>query len=189
MPFAQIRWTPIPYRRRSMPHRAGVLVASFALVLVVSACGSSPRPETSGSPQPTLTGLPTSEQPYKVHINMEDGSKVAAPNVQVPLTVYGLMVVDKIGEPNKKDEGHIVYYLDVDKIPTTPGESAEVTGEGRSHASANTGYFWKDVAPGPHKLGVQLVNNDDTPFSPPAIDETHVTVVKQTPAPSPTKTG
>lgn len=145
------------------------LVTATALFAVAFAACASP---SSTAPTP-------SRHRYTVTIGLNDGQKVPGPDLQVPLTVYGLHVVNKIGETNKKDEGHIYYYLDVDKIPTTLGKSAEASGEGHSHETSDTGYIWKDVEVGKHKIAVQLVNNDGTPFEPPAIDEKTINVVKE----------
>ena len=39
-----------------------------------------------------------------------------------------------------------------------------------------TSHTWKDVSAGRHTLGVQLVNNDDSPLDPPATDTVEITV-------------
>ncbi|APV44456.1 Purple acid Phosphatase, N-terminal domain [Dehalogenimonas formicexedens] len=76
--------------------------------------------------------------------------------------------------PNAPGEGRVVYYLDV-PIPTTPGASA-FSAAGTYKESESTTNGWTGLAPGIHILGVQLVQNDHTPFSPPLFATVSVTI-------------
>jgi hypothetical protein len=80
--------------------------------------------------------------------------------------------------PNAEGEGHVVYYLDV-SFPTLPGQSA-LTAPGTFKVSSLTSNTWTDLAPGTHTLGVQLVQNDSTPFNPPVYTSISV-LVKEPP--------
>ncbi|MBI2851567.1 MAG: DUF4399 domain-containing protein, partial [Chloroflexi bacterium] len=62
-------------------------------------------------------------------------------------------------------KGHLHYYMDV-TIPTTPGQPA-VSAAGTYKATPGTSATWDNVPAGTHTFGVQLVNNDHTPLSPP----------------------
>jgi len=88
--------------------------------------------------------------------------------------VSNFNLVDKIGQANIPGEGHIIYYADV-QPPTTPGQPA-LTAPGTYEVSANTSYLWTNLFTGVHTLGVQLVNNDNTPLSPPVIAQVTMNV-------------
>ena len=81
------------------------------------------------------------------------------------MSVSNFNLVDKVGQANVPGEGHIIYYADV-PIPTTQGQPA-FTAPGTYTVSTNTSYLWTSLFAGVHTLGVQLVNNDNTPLSPP----------------------
>jgi hypothetical protein len=99
---------------------------------------------------------------------------VASGTVTVAVQVTGFTLVPP-GEPNRPGAGHLVYYRDVTP-GTQPGETA-LTAPGTYATSSETVYSWKGVAPGTHTFAVQLVNADDTPLDPPAIDAVDVTAV------------
>jgi hypothetical protein len=107
--------------------------------------------------------------------SLDDGDTLDAGDIEVVVDVEGFDVVDKLGEPARAGEGHVHFYMDVDRVPTTPGQPA-VTQQGTYHAEATTTHTWKDVPPGKHTFAVQLVNNDHTPLSPPVVQTVEVTV-------------
>jgi hypothetical protein len=153
---------------------AAALVCS---VLVIGAC-SADRVRPSPSPSAAPSAATTANAVLKPSVEITyptTKSKVVAPNVLVALTVRSFRIVDRIGRAPKKDEGHVVFYLDVNTMPTKAHRSA-LTEDGKSHRMAGTSYQWKRVKPGRHVLGVQLVNNDDTPLDPPATDTLAITV-------------
>ena len=88
-------------------------------------------------------------------------------NVTVTVQVSNLNLVNKIGQPNVTGEGHIVYYADV--VPPTDAGKPALTTTGTYSASADTSYTWTNVAAGTHTFWVQLVNNDNTPLTPPVL--------------------
>lgn len=155
--------------------RIGRALVVAVLISSSVACGTTGPPSKS----PGVTPL-TQEEASKPSVEItypEKGSDPVAPgDVLVALTVRSFTVVDKIGKTAKRGEGHLVYYLDVDKIPTVTGASALTRSGIDSAASAQTSHTWKHVKAGRHTLGVQLVNNDDTPLDPPATDEIEVRV-------------
>lgn len=99
---------------------------------------------------------------------------VASGNVTVSVQVTGFTLVPP-GGPNRPGTGHLVYYRDVTPR-TEPGETA-LTAPGTYATSTKTAYSWEGVTPGTHTFAVQLVNGDDTPLDPPAIDAVDVTAV------------
>lgn len=105
----------------------------------------------------------------------EDGSTVAAGDVEVSVDVANFNIVDKLDQDPVEGEGHVHFFLDVADIPTTAGEPA-VSSEGTYHAEATISYAWPDVEPGEHTFAVQLVNNNHTPLDPPVIAQVTVTV-------------
>ena len=84
-------------------------------------------------------------------------------------------LVDKTGQANVPGEGHLIYYVDV-QAPTTPGQPA-LTAPGTYAISVSTSFLWpKLFQPGPHTLSVQVVNNDNTPLSPPVTAQVAMNV-------------
>ena len=94
-------------------------------------------------------------------------------NVTISIGVENLNLVQAT-KPNIPGEGHIIYYLDV-AIPTTPGKSA-LTATGTYLESQISSQTWTNLVPGVHNLGVQLVQNDNTPFDPPIYSALNVSV-------------
>lgn len=88
-------------------------------------------------------------------------------DVTVVVDVANFNLVERIGQANAAGEGHIVYYLDVDP-PTRSGASA-LTAPGTYYATSATAMIWSNLSLGPHKIAAQLVNNDNTPLSTPAV--------------------
>lgn len=63
-------------------------------------------------------------------------------------------------------QGHVHYYLDTTRLPTT--HSRPATGVYRSIPA--TEYTWTGVAPGKRSLAVQLVGRDHATLTPPVTD-------------------
>ena len=109
-------------------------------------------------------------------VSPEDGDTVDGLDVTLEVDVDDFDVVDKLGEPAEDGEGHIHYYIDVDDVPTEPGQPA-VTGDDRTyHATSEMSHTFDDVDPGEHTFAIQLVNNDHTPLEPPVVEEITITV-------------
>jgi hypothetical protein len=152
--------------------------AAVTLAFIAMSCSSGGSTLTP-APSPSATELTAAEAAkpdVEITYPPQGRDPIATGDVLVALTVRSFSIVDRIGEDAKEGEGHLVYYLDVDDIPTKEGRSAVAEGPGRAAASTMTSHTWEDVSPGPHTLSVQLVNNDDTPLTPPVIDEIEVVV-------------
>ena len=102
-----------------------------------------------------------------------EGASLAEGNVEVAIEV-GNFTLAAPGGPVVGGQGHVHYYLDVE-IPTTPGQPA-VTAAGTYKATSSGTATWENVALGTHTLGVQLVNNNHTPLSPPVTAKVEITV-------------
>ncbi|XUX00696.1 MAG: InlB B-repeat-containing protein [Dehalogenimonas sp.] len=76
---------------------------------------------------------------------------------------------------NVPGEGRVIYYLDV-SIPIVQGVSA-LTAPGTYAEGTSESFTWINLAPGPHTLGIQLVQNDGTPFNPPIVAVTTVNII------------
>ncbi len=100
-------------------------------------------------------------------------------SVSLSIAVGNLKLVKGDNLPKAPGEGCIIYYLDV-TIPTTAGQSA-LSAPGTFKESIETSNTWANLAPGTHTLGVQLVQNDHTPFNPPVYSSVSVTI-KEPPA-------
>lgn len=161
------------------------LLTVMALALAAAACGGGENPavNTTGTQSPQNRVTPTggtndqerAEAPSLTIDSPADGAAVSGSSVEVKITPSHFKVVDKLGKPAVKGEGHVHFYMDVKTIPTEPGKPA-VTAEGTYHATATTSHTWTNVQPGDHTFAVQLVNNDHTPLSPPVFKTVKVTV-------------
>lgn len=134
----------------------------------------------------TVTVLPEIDPPSVVITTPEDGSTIPAGDVTVSVQVSNFNVVDKQGQANVPNEGHLHYFLDVD-APTTPGQPAIPASGVWAHV-ADTTYTFGNVAAGTHTISVELVNNDHTPLNPPVVAKVTITVQAVTPTPTPTPT-
>ena len=143
------------------------LIVLSAFILAFTGCQS-----TTTTPPTTTTAAPT----IKI-TSPSSGVIPVAGNVTVTVQVTNFNVVDKQGQANVPGEGHIHYYLDVD-APTTPGQPAIPTSGTWAHV-ASTSYTFTNVTGGPHKISVELINNDHTPLVPPVVDTVNVTVLQE----------
>ncbi len=129
-----------------------------------------------------LLALPAPQSPPQLLISTPaTNTTFEAGGVTLSIIVNNLKLVAADGAA-VTGEGRIVYYLDV-AIPTRPGQSA-LTAPGtfvKTVASSNT---WLNLSPGAHSLGVQLVQNDNTPFDPPIYST--VSIMVNAPAAIPT---
>ena len=158
--------------------RLGPAVAVIALLAGV-ACGGPGGGATLPSPSASPTQLTPAEAAkpsVEITYPQEGGDPIPAGDVLVALTVRSFEIVDEKGAKPKDGKGHLVYYLDVDNVPTKAGSSALVKGDGRSKASTMTSHTWTEVEAGTHTLAVQLVENDGTPLEPAVTDEIEVVV-------------
>jgi hypothetical protein len=148
-----------------------IVPALAAVIGLVVACGGDD--DGSGA---TTDGTTAAEESTAAITSPEDGATLEAGDIEVSVDVANFEVVDKLGQDLAAGEGHVHYYINVDEIPTTPGEPAVTDDETTYHAEATTSFTWQGVRPGEHTFGVQLVNNDHTPLEPPVTDEITVTV-------------
>ncbi len=103
-------------------------------------------------------------------VDVKDGA------VTVTTDVAGFDVVDRQGQASVPGQGHVHFFLDI-QAPTTPGQPAVPPGGGGAWAHVSgTSYTFPDVAPGPHTVAVELVNNDHTPLNPAVVVQQDFTV-------------
>ena len=114
------------------------------------------------------------EEPLVTLLSPGDGSTLVSGDVQVRIYLQNFSMVQNTRQPNKTNEGHAIYYLDV-SAPLKQGTPA-TTAPGTFVASSETSYTWSNVPPGQHTFTVQLVNNDNTPLLAPTAVRANVTV-------------
>jgi hypothetical protein len=114
------------------------------------------------------------EEPVVVLLSPSDGSTFSSGDIEVRIYLQNFNLVENTSQPNKGNEGHVIYYLDV-SAPLKPGDPA-VTSLGTFVATTKTSYIWPNVPAGPHTFSVQLVNNDDTPLEAPVSVRANVTL-------------
>lgn len=133
--------------------RFGLLVlVVFALAAgaaLLGGCAQKPAATTrSAAPEATV------EPPAIELIEPAAGATVPAGDVKMSVKATGLKFV-MASNTNVAGEGHVHFTLD--------GEPFKM--------SVEPDYTYKGVAPGEHTLVAELVQNDTTPFSPPAKQE------------------
>jgi hypothetical protein len=122
----------------------------------------------------TVLVIPEIGLPQAVILTPRDGGVVSAGSVTITAQASNFNLVTPSGQPNASHEGHIDYFMDL-KAPITPGQP--VTGPDTVFASSpQASYTWKKVTAGVHTFSIELVNNDDTPLSPPVVANISVTV-------------
>ncbi len=144
---------------------SGSLLLLMLALIVLSACAANGM---SGTPQINIT-------------EPKEGSEVAAGSVSISVEVMNFNLADNLGKANVAGEGHIHWFMDA-ITPTAPGKNAKAK-QGRNAPSSSAlvkSYTWTNVAAGMHNFSVELVNNDHTPLSPPAVAEVNVAAKEET---------
>jgi hypothetical protein len=147
---------------------------------------ATPRPSATatagatGSPSASPSGSPSG--PTMTIAEPADGATVSSSSVTVRVDVRGFELAGA-GGTDASGEGHLIYYRNVDFVPTTAGEPAR-TAPGTFVASSELAHTWDELGPGSHVFFVQLVNSDDTPLQPAVVDSVTVEVPGGSPAPT-----
>ena len=145
------------------------LVTPSAGAQTTASAAPSVGPTVAASPSPVPGG------PSVAFETPKDGATVPAGNLVLTAAVTGFEIVDKIGTPPVPGEGHLVFYVGVDYVPTQPGRLAH-TAPGTFVVSTQPSYTWQGLSPGTYGIAVQLVNNDDSALQPPATAMATITV-------------
>jgi hypothetical protein len=143
-----------------------------------------------------VTGPPTIPG-GKLLISPKDGVTIYSNTMQIQLDYANFRIVPRSAS-NKVGEGHINFYLDVDPIPIEKGKPAILPSptpagyKGKIYIGDTStvaqiqGYIWQNIPNGIHTIGVQLVNNDNTPLDPPMWDKASITINGPYPSGTPT---
>lgn len=129
------------------------VLALIALTITVVLAGCAAAPGASGTPASGAPGGSTAVTPPTIKVLAPlDGAEVPAGEVAVRVETTGLKFVMP-SNTVVPGEGHVHFTLDDQpfKMSTTPD------------------YAFKDVAPGPHALKAELVQNDTESFDPPVF--------------------
>jgi hypothetical protein len=127
----------------------------------------------TGGPSASPSGSPVGA-PALTIVSPADEATLPVGPVAVSVDVSGFRIAPT-ATTNAPGEGRLIYYRDVDFVPTRTGSTAH-TAPGTSFASSEPTHTWQDLPPGKHVLFVQLVNYDQTPLEPPVFDSVVVTV-------------
>jgi hypothetical protein len=162
------------------------LVATGAAGLLLASCGGEPAAvlvtppggaTAQASVEPGSSPAPASSVPGGAPaVAIEepaDGATVRTGTLTVRAAVSGFTIgapATGAGAPS----GKLIFYIDVDFVPTDPGKPA-LTSPGTFQRSSAAEVAWPDVGAGRHALFVQLVNPDDTPLIPPATARSVIT--------------
>ncbi len=138
---------------------------STPTALTPTAFAPTPSPVLETSTPLPLLGIDIL-RPYPAGVIVPVG------DVEIDVMTFGSWIpTNKLDKAAVPGEGHFHFYLDVDQVPTTPGQPA-FSAPGTYVESPTTTFVWRDVAPGLHRIAVQAVNNDHTPLDRPVVAET-----------------
>ena len=114
--------------------------------------------------------VPALRRPSIDIVGAAEGEAVTGDTVTLSVAVKGFKLVDQRVRPPFPSpvagQGHVHYYLDTKRLPTT--HSPPATGVYRS--TSQTSYTWTRVAAGRHSFAVQLVGRDHAPLRPAVKD-------------------
>lgn len=142
--------------------RASIFVACLALLSVAVLAGCSVSPGSSASAPASPAGPAPSAvaaRPTIEVVSPADGATIKGTELTVRVETTGLKFVNPSNSP-VPGEGHLHLVLD----------------ERPLEMSVTPGFVFKALAPGPHTLRSELVQNDTTPFAPPVFKTTKFTV-------------
>jgi hypothetical protein len=139
----------------------------------------SPSPSTAPAPvraastpaAPASKSAPPARGPSIAIVRPRAGSTVHGRTIRVSVSLKGFKVHEQF-QPPVAGEGHVHFYLDVKRLPTTHTYPSPVS----YRSISGTTYTWTGVSPGRHTVAVQLVGNDHVPLRPAAKDRVTVTV-------------
>jgi hypothetical protein len=207
----------IAVKKTAMSLGKRLLALSIVAVLVaLTACGGgTPSPTASAKPtaasptgtaKPGFTKVTVTLLPVKGPPKVVGGSLITAPkagtvfsnNIWVQLDLTNINLVNP-KSTNVEGEGHVIFYQDIDPIPTTAGQPAVPSPlpsggkiyRGGSAIAQNLGYQWRNIPNGNHTFSCQVVQNDGTPLNPPIFMQVKVKIEGEFPSgapPSPTPT-
>jgi hypothetical protein len=112
--------------------------------------------------------------PALVIVSPREGEVISGESVTINTELANFSIADKIGQPNTANEGHLMFYRDVE-APTIQGPQA-TTSPGTYQAVAGTSCTWQNLSPGTHSFSVQLANNNNTPLNPPVSAKISISV-------------
>jgi hypothetical protein len=121
--------------------------------------------------------VPELGTPQTVILSPRDGAMVTSGNVTISVEVDNFNLVQKPSEPPLSNEGHLIYFLDVE-APTNPGGPA-LTDNGTFASETSLSHTWLNVAPGIHTFSVELVNDDNSPLIPAVVAKVSIAVTGQ----------
>ncbi len=150
-----------------MPLKKTSLILAGLTVLALSlspACAPVPAADSAPSLRSiSVQALGLSEASASATVT---GTAAAGVDVVVMVTIANFQPVPATGQANAPGQGHLHYYLD-NLPPALPDMPAWDTGV--LVMSVATSYTWRGVSPGLHLFAVQLVNNDNSALTPPAV--------------------
>jgi hypothetical protein len=161
--------------------RAAIAAGLIVLAAVTASAAQSQRlssPATASAPERAASALaaPASKSapargPSITILRPKAGSTVHGRTIRVSVLLKGFKVHEQF-QPPVPGEGHVHFYLDVKRLPTTHTYPSPVP----YRSISGTSYTWTGVSPGRHSVAVQLVGNDHVPLRPAAKDRVSVTV-------------
>lgn len=139
------------------------LASSPPTALASNRAASAPAAPAQKSP---------ARQPSIAILVPKAGSTLHGRTIRVSVLVKGFNPLHEQFRSPMAREGHVHFYLDVERLPTTHTYPSPVP----YRSISGTSYTWTGITPGRHTVAVQLVGNDHVPLRPPATDRVAITV-------------
>jgi hypothetical protein len=146
------------------------LVVLTGLAAAAAAAQSERSPAGSTAAAPDRAGAPA-RRPMIAIRTPRAGATVHGSTIRVSVSLRNFKLHEQF-RPPVAGQGHVHFYLDVEKLPTTHAYPSPVPYRSISGSS----YAWAGVRSGRHVVAVQLVGNDHVPLRPPVTDRVTVTV-------------
>lgn len=141
---------------------AGLIVLAGCAAFATQSQGrSSPATQEASLARPSIT-----------IVTPKAGATIHKRRITVSVSVKGFNPRHAQFRPPAPREGHVHFYLDVKRLPTTHRYPSPVP----YRSISGTTYTWTGVSLGRHTVAVQLVGNDHVPLRPAVKDRARVTV-------------
>jgi hypothetical protein len=147
-----------------------VRLSALAVVLSFVACVACADGERAPLVTPSAAATSAASGPSVSIEQPTDDATIPPGNVSVVAKIQGFQVGAAEGR-----QGHVIFYKAVDFVPTEAGRPA-FTAVGTYETATEATHNWTGVPEGKTSFAVQLVNDDNTPLSPPQTDLVVVTV-------------
>jgi hypothetical protein len=145
-------------------------VTAAGLIILTGSTASAAQ--SQGRSSRSTNELTLAQRPSITIVTPKAGATIHGRSISVSVSVKGFNARHEQFQRPAPREGHVHFYLDVKKLPTTHTYPSPVP----YRSISGNSYTWTGVRPGRHTVAVQLVGNDHVPLRPPVKHQVTVTV-------------